>query len=163
MNFLPPPPNPHRQLLRTVNRAFSLIEVTLALGIISFVGITILGLLPIAMNSLRTANYDTVSTRIASLTRADLQQVDMVSGGASVSFFGVDGEELDAGDPDVVYQAYRAEVPHPLPGAGNGRLNRISVQIVHYPSGIPLPTDENGIPTVPPSLSSHTLLFYVLR
>jgi type II secretory pathway pseudopilin PulG len=70
MNFLGRIPNP---LLSGPARGFSLIEVVLAIGIVSFSLIAILGLLPMALNGERQSQDETHMAHIASQIFADLQ------------------------------------------------------------------------------------------
>ena len=67
--------------------AFSLVEVTLALGIAAFCLIAILGLLPVGMNSNHTATEQTASIGILSAIAADLRATPPTSppGGAAAS------------------------------------------------------------------------------
>ena len=71
----------------TDQSAFSLVEVTLALGIAGFCLIAILGLLPVGMNSNQTATEQTASVGILSGIAADLRATPPTSppGGASTS------------------------------------------------------------------------------
>lgn len=146
-----------------VTRGFSLVEVAMAMGIIAFAGLAVLGLLPTVMSSLQSASFETISARIASIARADLQQLNIASSVQGLTFFAEDGEEVEAGDPSAVYQVYRSEVPFAMPGANGGRLHRISVQIVQNPTGRPLQTDADGWATIPSNMPAQTLRFYVTR
>jgi uncharacterized protein (TIGR02598 family) len=67
--------------------AFSLVEVTLALGIAAFCLIAIVGLLPIGMTSNQTATEQTASVGILSGIAADLRATPRTSppGGAATS------------------------------------------------------------------------------
>jgi len=60
-----------RKLSATV--AFSLIEVTLALGIAAFCMITVLGLIPIAVQTNRNANSQTAANNIIASAIADIR------------------------------------------------------------------------------------------
>ena len=60
--------------------AFSLIEVTLALGIAAFCLITVFALLPIGLNSAQNASEQTVVAGIATAISADLHGVTTLSG-----------------------------------------------------------------------------------
>ena len=67
--------------------AFSLVEVTLALGIAAFCLIAVVGLLPVGMNSNQTATEQTNSVGILSAIAADLRATPPTSppGGATTS------------------------------------------------------------------------------
>ncbi|HWL50921.1 MAG TPA: hypothetical protein VNQ90_00695 [Chthoniobacteraceae bacterium] len=60
--------------LLKIHRGFSLVEVTLALGIASFCLIAILGLIPVGLNSTQTAMEQTQATNIISNIIADMKQ-----------------------------------------------------------------------------------------
>jgi type II secretory pathway pseudopilin PulG len=61
------------KLLRATSSAFSLVEVTLALGVAAFCLTTILGLLPLGLNSNQASIEQTVSSCIAKAVMADLR------------------------------------------------------------------------------------------
>lgn len=75
MNTLPP-----RSLrkLNSTNAGFSLVEVTLAMGLVSFGLLTILGIMPVGMNTLRQAAEQTVESQI----------VQKIGGEAALTSFG---------------------------------------------------------------------------
>jgi len=149
--------------LSRIPRGFSLIEITLALGIISFAGMTILGLLSSALGTLQESSFDLVAARIAADTRADLQQVELAGSAPQVLHYTPEGRVVPAGNPEGVFEVYRSETPHPVPGQSTGRLRRVAVQIVHNPSHTPLPVDAQGRANLPPEMPSKTFRFYVAR
>ena len=55
------------------NSAFSLVEVTLALGVAAFCLIAVFGLIPVSMQTNRNATSQTASTSIIASVVADLQ------------------------------------------------------------------------------------------
>ncbi len=57
-----------------LNHGFSLVEVTLALGIAAFCLIAILGLIPVGLNSTQTALEQTQASNIISAIVADMKQ-----------------------------------------------------------------------------------------
>ena len=66
--------------------AFSLVEVTLALGVMAFCLVALLGLLPVGMNSNRDALEQTAAASIASAVAVDLRQTPLaVTGSANFS------------------------------------------------------------------------------
>lgn len=64
--------------LTAKNAGFSLVEVTLAMGLVSFGLLTILGLMPVGMNTLRQASEQTVESQI----------VQKIGGEAALTSFG---------------------------------------------------------------------------
>lgn len=99
--------------------AFSLIEVTIALGIIAFGLIALLGLLPTGMNLARESRSESVGVNILSALAADLQreinttnqtrlyQIPLSAGASGSTFFDEDGRWLGAtstaNTPGAVY------------------------------------------------------------
>ena len=67
-------------------RAFTLIEVTLALGVAGFCLVTIFGLLPIGINSNRAAIEQTTACNIASAIVSDLRCAQPLGANASPRF-----------------------------------------------------------------------------
>jgi len=100
---------------------FSLIEVVLSLGIVSFVLVALLGLLSVGMGSLRDSNIDTVTGMIFRDVRARLMgETFTPSLAPMVSYYDRSGTLLDQSKPeDVLQNFYRVQVtiqsPAPLP------------------------------------------------
>jgi uncharacterized protein (TIGR02598 family) len=75
---------------RKPQAGFSLIEVTIALGIAAFCLITVFGLLPIGLDSSQNAAEQTTVSGIATAISADLHSTPNLSGtGATTSRFGL--------------------------------------------------------------------------
>ena len=83
-------------------RGFSLVEVTLALGVASFCLIALFGLLPIGLNSNEASTQQTIAATLASSVAADLRanptsaksphfQFDRTSSTIQGAFIGLDG------------------------------------------------------------------------
>lgn len=145
-------------------KAFSLVEVTIALGILAFVGVTILTLLPTALSSMQDTSMETISARIASQTAADLQQVALGSTASAMSRKEFDSEGVETTASQAVYRAFVSESPHVVPGASAGDLRRIAVQVVRDPSRRVNSVDAaTGWATIPPDVPSKTFQFFVLR
>jgi hypothetical protein len=73
------PPNPpvlRKFLFRARQSAFSLVEVVLAVGVISFAFVAILGLLPAGLAQFRQAMDNSVGTQIAQRIILECQQTD---------------------------------------------------------------------------------------
>ena len=64
---------------------FTLIEVTLALGVASFAMLAIFGLLPVGLQSSQTSTQQTLATNIATAILADMTQVPSASAIAASS------------------------------------------------------------------------------
>ena len=153
---------------RTVRRpsktkAFSLVEVALAIGLLAFAGIAVLGFLPTALNVARSTSIDAVSSTIAANVKADLQQVELRGSGISLRHYDLAGLEVPASSGDAVIQAYRSEKTQALPGMVPTSLKRVSIQVLINPGKTHIPVDVEGWATVPPTLTSKTFRFYVAR
>lgn len=86
---------------------FSLIEVTIALGIAAFCLITVFGLLPIGLDSSQNAAEQTIVSGVATAISADLHSTPLVSStGASTSRFGLfipPPSQLASAQPQVLF------------------------------------------------------------
>lgn len=81
---------------KKLRQAFSLVEITLAIGILSFCMIPIMGLIPVALNTSRKAMEKNIETRILQNVRAELLQIpfsELPEEGVFV--FDADGYRLD--------------------------------------------------------------------
>ena len=76
-----PPIHPARRA------AFSLIEVTLALGVAAFCLLTVFALLPIGLNTNQNAYQQTIAAGIATALSADLHGTPVASGTSTTSRF----------------------------------------------------------------------------
>lgn len=78
--MVPPPSTIQASLLPSLQKrraqAFSLVEVVLAIGVVSFAFVAILGLLPAGMTQFRQAVDTTVCAQIAQRVIGDAQQAD---------------------------------------------------------------------------------------
>lgn len=91
--------------------AFSLVEVTLALGIAAFALVTIFGLLPIGLNSNRASIGETAATNVVSAIVADLRMAPTATAIAAnpqlktiSPAYGVDvAQSYTAASPKVLY------------------------------------------------------------
>lgn len=87
--------------------AFSLVEVTLALGVAAFALIAILGMLPVGLKSQQAGIQQTTANQIISEILADLRaDVRLPPGQASkeqISGFGLHGHWAAVATPDTLY------------------------------------------------------------
>jgi len=122
--------------------AFSLVEVSLALAIVGIAFMALLGILPMGMQTFKSANDSTVDARILTVMTSMLQSTEYSkiagSGGVTddVFFFDMDGEFLDSlrqpsPREDVVKQRlYGAKViaeTQDVPGTSGLSYDRTSV------------------------------------
>jgi uncharacterized protein (TIGR02598 family) len=135
-------PSPGCQGRRCVG--FSLIEVTLALGIMTFAILSVIGVLPVGLSTLRDAMND--------MTKAQI--VQRIAGNAALStfsdlrthfdggefYFGEDGQQLHRSDSEVRYRVEtRCEPPELSASAPDGldqSLARIEMEIFRLVYGV---------------------------
>jgi uncharacterized protein (TIGR02598 family) len=133
-----------RKLLKKshLSDGFSLVEVVLSLGIFSFAIITLLGVMPLGLNSLRDSTATTVSSLIVRSIAAEVRQTDFsrltaasVPGGETQAWF--DSEGFVAPDNDVGRQVFsiRTEVTEP------GSVDTPSLAALTFPTA-----DHSGTP-----------------
>ena len=85
--------------------AFSLVEVTLALGIGAFCLITVMGLLPVALKTQQAGIQQTTGNTILSQIVADLSAAQRLPPGQQSKQFNLNGHWAAQGTPDVLYFA----------------------------------------------------------
>ena len=90
------------RFVRDAERAgFSLVEVTIAIGLLAFCMVSVMGLLPVAMNISRDAMDRNIEAYMLQTVRADLQGGDYSAlGQKKVFLFNTDGILLPSGAPD---------------------------------------------------------------
>ncbi len=120
--------------------AFTLVEVTLALGIFSFAIMALFGLLPVAMQTHQDSKASTVLAQIqqrlvAELLLTDGAVLDTVSTGQR-NFDG-EGRELESAESNLTVYSSKLEVlPVSLPGGSTSQsLRRAALWAVENPSG----------------------------
>ena len=117
-------------------KALSLVEITLALGVMAICLLAVLGLLPIASNTNRLAAADTASASIAAAVLADLRatpktaasstQFAISFGANSVLFFDAEGQPTTTVDAASIY---RADVTFPINPAGANAATFVHVKV----------------------------------
>ena len=132
-------------------RGFSLVEVLLALGVVTFAMIPVLGLMPIGLNTFRDSMNTTISSQIAQGVANELQQTDFdqLSLSAPVRYFDAQGNELPAtSKSSAVYHVNLAFLKGTtLPGSAesNPNLATVIVQFAHNPGNKPLVAGASSI------------------
>lgn len=135
--------------------AFTLVEVTLAIGIVAVAIVPVFGLIPTALNTFHRAIDASVSTQIAQRLINDAQQTDFqtLTGGAAdrfvrtpeIRYFDDQGSELTGADTTgAIYQTRVVIAPNTQTtgaGAGNENLATIMVQIANNPRNAVLQPD----------------------
>jgi uncharacterized protein (TIGR02598 family) len=127
------------------NQGFSLVEVTMALGITAFAGMTMIALLPSGMTSFQTAMNISVSSQIAHQVVVDMQAADFDSLNASgglvslpVRLFDAQGNELSSDSTTAIYQVAVGVNPTASPN-----LDTIVVDIINNPGNKTVARDTN--------------------
>ena len=158
----PPVRTPARRFL---SAAFSLVEVTLAIGVMGFAFVAIIGLVPVGLSNFRQTKNVSVASDIAARILSELQDtpftnlVGATTAGQSWSLTKVDnstgntiifryfddqGTELKSTDSGIVYQVNVCVVNAPgfvVPGKTtppkNSALAFVTVQVAYVPGGLP--------------------------
>lgn len=120
-------------------QGFSLIEVVVALGIVSFAVIAILGLIPTGLNTLKDSNAETVRAQIVRSIAGSALTANFSSLNATASFDS-DGQAIPSSDT-TTYPRYtvNATTNAPsFPGSAGGTftdsLTALNIQIVLKPA-----------------------------
>jgi uncharacterized protein (TIGR02598 family) len=118
---------------------FSLVEVTIALGVFAFAVLGLMGMLPIALQTHRDAKLDTVLSQIKQRLAAEVLLTDganLANLSEDVKIFDVEGRELTA-DIDVVYRAKITLEDFQIPGTSltSTSLQRIVFYALQDPVG----------------------------
>jgi uncharacterized protein (TIGR02598 family) len=119
-------------------RAFSLVEVVLALGVITFACLTLLGLMGVALQTFRHAINATVQAQIiqAVINGSEVQSYN--SAYSTNLYLSDEGTVVSQGDPSQLYTATVNAITTGLPlasGSSSTTANSIAVELqVHVAS-----------------------------
>ena len=143
-------------IVRKKRSGFSLVEITVALGIIAFAFVSIFGLLPTGLTTFRRAMDISISSQISQRLINDAQQTDFTTlKSTEVRYFDSDGAEVDGGTKNIVYHAVvwikkmdssdaagsgSETLPH---GGVNPNLARAVVQVANNPGNKVLATTND--------------------
>ncbi|PTX93920.1 Verru/Chthon cassette protein B [Spartobacteria bacterium LR76] len=135
-------------------RAFSLVEVTIAIGIVAFAFVALVGVLPVGLQTFRRAIDASISAQITQRIINDIQQTDfdvLVDGHTepfqvSPRYFDDQGSEVKAPASAVYHVKTWVKPATDLPGgsatASNGKLATVTIQIANNPGNRTLTTDS---------------------
>jgi uncharacterized protein (TIGR02598 family) len=141
---------------------FSLIEITIAMGVMAFAAIAILGIIPNGLSAAMRSSQTTIAARLASEVQSEIQQVGLASFPTNTTYFDGDGKIL-ASTSGAVYYVYRSVEACSLPGASAGSFQKVIVQVVKNPAGQTFPVDATtGLRTIPSGTDERTFQFHVL-
>jgi len=135
--------------------AFSLVEVTVAIGIVAFAFMGIMGLIPTGLNTFRQAIDLSVGSNIAQKVIREVQQTDFIAliGSNTLAFqqsstpryFDEQGNELTTGSTAAIYQVNTCITPStPIIGGvatDNPNLATVTVQIANNPANVSIGVD----------------------
>ena len=135
------------------NKAFSLIEVVIAIGIVSFAFVTLLGLLPIGLTAFRQAMDTTVCSQIVQRVVNDAQQTDyttLTTSGTTQLYFDDQANEVTAANANNSLYTVQVTVSGTttLPnsaGVQSTNLATVSVQIANNPGHVAAPFASNSM------------------
>jgi type II secretory pathway pseudopilin PulG len=105
MNTLTPSNTPVLKRFLRDTAAFSLVEVTLALGIAAFCLVTVFALIPVALKTQQASIQQTTANSIASQIVADLSAALRLPPGQRSKQFNLHGHWAEALTPDILYFA----------------------------------------------------------
>jgi uncharacterized protein (TIGR02598 family) len=88
---------------KTTRAAFSLVEVVLALGVVSFAMMGLVGLIPVGLQTSREAINITVESQIVQSLAGDLQLADYSKLAGGTFHFDEQGTAVAVSDPDRLY------------------------------------------------------------
>lgn len=89
----------------TRRNAFTLVESVMAIGIVSFAMLSILGLIPVGLGTFRNAMNLTVETTIVQAVSGDLLRTDYADLAATNFYFDQEGGMVAKGDTKHLYTA----------------------------------------------------------
>jgi uncharacterized protein (TIGR02598 family) len=133
------------------NKGFTLVEVTIAIGVVAFGFIASLGLLPKGLTTFRSAMDNSVGAQIAQRVLNDSQQQDfdsLIANGSTnaVRYFDDQGNELTvANKARAIYHANtRVLIDTTMPGGTvNSNIVTVTIQVANNPGNLTLPATNN--------------------
>jgi len=131
--------------LSLCQHAFTLIETTMAIGIVAFALIGVLGLMPAGMVTFQKAMDTSMSSHIVQQVVTDLQQgsFDALTQQQPFRYFDDQGNRLSgATDAALYYVNTVVQSPAALPGGPSSNLASVTVEIVKNPSHRALQRDS---------------------
>lgn len=89
--FDPKMNSPFHPAIRSRRRGFSLVEVTIALGIVGFAAVTVMALVPVGLKSLRNSIDQTVESQIGQQISSDILQTPFAQVGSFTNYYDNEG------------------------------------------------------------------------
>lgn len=154
-------------------KGFSLVEVVMALGIISFAFISLLGMLPLGLGTFRSAMDTSLSSHILQQISSQVQATDFddLAELADTSFaFDDQGNKVSDSSPSTIYNVRivlvqsGSQTQTELPGAISANLATLSVQIASNPGRQTLTSDAStGLWVATPGVNIATYSVFASR
>ena len=139
-----------RTPLKRIGRGgFSLVEVTLAIGIVAFAFMAVLGLIPVGMKTFRSSINTSVSGQIFQRIVNEAQQTDfdtLTSTTPPIRYFDDQGNDVGSTGRWIYTVNTRISPSTALPSgdvAVNANLATITVQIANNPGNLNIDTDPD--------------------
>ncbi len=135
-----------KQSLRVRRAGFSLVEVTMAMGIFGFAFAAIIGLIPMGLSNFRQAMDASVGTQICQRVINDVQQTDfdtLTGGSQAERYFDEEGNEVTQSSK-YVYQVkivVSGTTATPNAAASFSSLATVLIQITNNPAHLTPGTD----------------------
>ena len=132
---------------------FSLVEVVLAIGIVSFAFVGMFGLLPAGLNTFRQAIDNSVGSQIVQRLVNEAQQTDfpelikITTAAPSVRYFDDQGNEMTASGNYLYYAELSVLAPTALPGASTPAtqsLATVTIRLANNPGHKASPFDPGS-------------------
>lgn len=141
-------PFPRRFSKKFGSKAFTLVEVTLAIGIISFAFVAMFGLLPVGLNVSRQAIDTTIEAQIAQKLTSQALQTDFSMlkslSDAEATFFDDQGKPTTA-ERAIYKTKFAVETTTSLPsGVSTDKLATVSVHVLNT-KGNPAKVQANPV------------------
>ena len=141
--------------------AFSLVEVTLAIGVMGFAFVAIIGLVPVGLGNFRQTKNASVAAEVSARILSELQDTPFTqlvgtatagqswsmtrADGSTLRYFDDQGTETTSADPSIVYvvnicvlNAPLYVVPKTSIQSRNAALAAVTVQVACDPGNVPL-------------------------
>ena len=141
-------------------RGFSLVEVVLALGIISIAMVPLVGMLPIGLTTFRGSSDRTISVQIAQRIMNESRQAGFTNLTAMTTpqfrYFTDEGDETTAASPTKIYVTrtdviIQVSVPGAVSAFSNASLAQVRVRVAASPTG-----DVSATTAAGPSVQDFT-------
>jgi uncharacterized protein (TIGR02598 family) len=136
---------PGFKVLRARTKAFSLVEVVLAIGVVAFAFLAMFGLLPVGLTTFRQAVDTTLGSQIVQRIINEAQQTDyptLIANPTAQRYFDDQGNEVASLNNSLYTAEITVSAPTSLPNTStpdSTSLATVSVKFVNNPGHNPSP------------------------